>query len=694
MTANCEVLQGSDSGWRLANQVVELVCRAGQDGLVPLSMRDLRSGAVWQMVEGSRWPWLTFDSMDSKPPLQASEFHFNSCQWERQSGGVRFAIGYTLGDENGPRLLEMVWLADDLPVFRRWSELTNSGSQPFVLENFLLIDLAVREDLARSPVELFYVDAFAGHRRDNWEPGDMNFAIHAPKLGAGGAFRLEMGAYRAQCSWLAVRRASQAGIFLGLEYGGAADLRAYDIQRVAVGDTWAARAAIGSGLRLAAIPSGKTNVIIQPGETWCSPGAFWGLFEGDWDEAANLTHTFVEAYLTPPWPDERFPFVELNTWGYAFDLTPDQAWRILQTASEIGAEVFDADYGWMERVGDWQAIERNFPPLLALSNRAHDLGLLFGLWMSFANAHPDSRVAREHSDWLAWPDSWGSFGTRALCLANHETYDWVYEQVRSVIREYRVDHFKFDFEVISPCTNPAHSHPPDPAGYHSSQAFRSILRRLREEYPQIIIESCAGGGRLMTYEMVTLADTSITSDGGVLRDALARRSAIYGASYPFPLRYCDNYMEESPSDLACHSSMIGGPWIVMDRAVEWSEDQKACVKRNVALYKRIRRLFRTGRVYHLRPPDGRYGDALQIQVPSGSGVVYLFQPVLAEEDQLHVALRGLDAEQVYRLTSSRKLGESETFAGHLLLSAGITCHLNPGESEIIEIEPVATDQPG
>jgi alpha-galactosidase len=685
VTAFCEVLEGAGSSWRLANPAGEIILRAGTRGLEPRSMKDPAGGAAWTFAEGSAWPWLKLGAPDSGD----AEWRFVGCAWEKQDGGLCLRASFHLGGDTATILVECVWMADELPVWRRWSELTNPGgpgSQPVRVESCLVLDLALQEDLARDALELFYVDAFAGHRKDNWEPGDMNFATHSARPGAGGALRLEMGAYQPQCSWLALRRRSSAGIFMGLEYGGGVDLRAYDIQRTTLGSSWATRAPLGAGMRLAAIPTAKINAVIEPGETWHSPAAFWGLFRGDWDAAANLTHAFVEAHLAPPWPGEHFPFVELNTWAYAFDLTPAQAWRCLETAAQIGAEVFDADYGWMERVGDWQAVERNFPPLRAMSDRAHALGLKFGLWMSFANAHPDSAVAQEHPDWLAWPDAWGSFSTRALCVANPPTREWVCGQAIRVNREYGVDYFKFDFEVISPCTHPDHNHPPDPGGYHSLQGFNAILARLRREFPGLVIESCAGGGRLMSYDMVRLADTSITSDGGVLRDALARRAALYGASYPFPLRYCDNYMEEAPSDLACHASMIGGPWIIMDRAAEWTPEQTACARRSIALYKRIRPLFREGSVYHLRPPDGCHADALQVQSSLGRGVVYLFQPPLAEAGELNIALRGLDPQRRYRLRSSRSPDASESFSGQSLMEGGLTRELAAGESEIIEIE--------
>jgi hypothetical protein len=685
MSAACS-FDPSGHAWRLSNDRLEIHLAAGPGGLELAHARRLPDGHAWRGANGASWPWLQLGGI----PL--AELRFVDWRIEDAAGGLRLEVTFQPAGRADISLVAALWLSGDLPLCRQWCELTNHGA-PLRVENCLLIDLALDHDLAGAPLELFSVDAFAGHRRDRWEPGDKNFACRTERLDAGGAARYAMGAYQERCSWLAARLPGGEGLFLGLEYGGAAELRAYDIQRTAVGAVWASTRPLGPGLRLAAQPAAEINVPVETGESWRSPAAFWGTFSGDWDEAAHLTHQTVEGCLAPPHPGEHFPPAALNTWGYAFDLTPADAWRCLEIAAEIGAEEFDADYGWFERVGDWTPVERNFPPLAELSARVHQRGLKFGLWMSFANADPASAVAREHPEWLCAPDPWGSFRTRALCLGNADTRAWVTAQVLAVVRSYGVDHLKFDFEVITPCTHPGHSHPPDPAGYHSLQGFNQVLRALRAEFPGLVIESCAGGGRLMTYETVQLADTSITSDGGVLRDPLARRSALYGASYPFPLRYCDNYMEEPPSDLACHSSMIGGPWILMDRADRWTAEQTACATRNIRLYKRIRPLFHGGYVHHLRPPDGIHADALQVQHPGGKGLLFLFQPLQARPGPVQVCLKGLDPLRDYRLTSSRGVSagrgdEVGRASGARWMESGLTRSLMPGESEIIEIEPL------
>jgi hypothetical protein len=580
---------------------------------------------------------------------------------------------------------ESIWVATDMPVLRRWVTVHNEGRAEVEVKRYHLIDLALDYDLTVAPVDLFSVDAFAGHRKDRWEPGDANFALREESVGPGQAVRFGVGAYQERCAWLALGR-DGTGVAVGLEYDGAAEFRVFDAARSAGAGSWGKQESSKRGVRLAGAPIEDVNMRLAPGEEWRSPAAFVAVFEGGWDGAAQVTHALVERHLAPAVPDKDFPYVMFNSWGYAFDVDPGSLLRCLDLAAEIGVEVFVADYGWARDVGDWVAVGDKMPPLPELRRLVHERGMKLGAWMGFANAGVNAPVVVEHPEWCAYPNDWGSFKSRALCLAEPAAREWVTAEVIRVVGEYGIDYLVHDFELITPCTHPAHGHPPDPGGYHSAMGYNEVLRRVRREHPRLVIENCQGGGRLMTYAMVQLHDTSITSDGPVLRDALARRQALYGASYPFPLRYCDNYMEERPTDMACHSSMIGGPWILMDQMTAWNEDDVATAKRNVALYKRIRGRFRDASVFHLRRPDGVIWDGLQVhQAGSDSGVVFLFQP--GADGEVVAKLRGLERGKVYRVTSGVS-GESWDVAGEVLMGEGLRRVIGAGTSDILILDPV------
>lgn len=692
MRPSIERIEGEQPIWRLLNESIELYVTANPHGLSMVTMRDIAANNTWLSSEGHPLLYLSLNQ-----PERIVLDSWQMRDWHVTQDGEAVQLDVELMAEvAGSRLalVESLWLAPGLPVMRHWVTLRNESTQSVRVEGYHLLDLVLNHDVIQDPLHLFYVDVFAGHRRDRWEPGDLNFDTHEQLFEAGGAVRLAMGAYQQQCSWLAIRRTDRAGIVVGLEYDGAAEMRVFDAGRVAGGQHWCANGVIGQGVRLAAMPADPLNVEVPPGERWQSPAVFWAMFASDstddWDSATHVTHEFVERYLAPAWPDEQFPYVVFNSWGYGFNLTRDALLRCLDVAAEIGVEMFDADYGWQRALGDWVPVDKHMPMLGDLSRMVHERGMKFGVWMAFANADPGVPLLDEHPDWVAYPDDWGSFRSRALCLANPETRDWVTEQAIRLVGEYKIDYLKHDFELITPCTSPNHNHPPDPSGYHSAMGYQEVLRRLRQAHPHLLIENCQGGGRAMTFDMVKWHDASISSDGPVLSHAFSRRKALYGMSYVFPLRYCANYMEERPTDYACQSSMIGGPWILMDRASEWTAEDIASARRNVALYKQIRPLFRGGRVYHLRAPAEASCDALQVQHLGGQGVLLLFHPHSTQATpgwQLHVVLKGLDVAHSYRLHSSLG-GESWRVGGALLMKEGLKRALKPGQSEVILLEQI------
>jgi hypothetical protein len=679
----------SEPRWRLTAGATEAELVLGPAGLSLAALTDGRSGVSPRFVE--RHPMTVLSLAGER--LGARQWRLRSWDAEEADRSILLRIGLEVTVAGGAlALTEAVWLAADLPVLRRWVEVSNEGETSLTIERYHLLDLGLDRDPAVTPLDLLTVDAFAGHRWDRWEPGDANFAVHERRLRPGEAARFSVGAYQQGCSWLALA-GDGVGAAVGLEYDGAAQFRVFDAARTAGAASWGTAVEAPTGVRLVADTADAINVRLEPGEAWRSPAAFVALFAGDWDDAAHVTHALVERHLAPPPPDDDFPYVIFNSWGYAWDIDPQRLLACLDLAAEIGVEVFVADYGWARDVGDWVPVGDRMPPLPDLAPLVRERGMKLGAWMGFANAAPTAPVLVEHPEWRAYPNDWGSFKSRALCLAEPAVRDWAAAEVVRVVGDHDLDYLVHDFEPITPCTHPAHRHPPDPAGYHSAAGYNEVLRRVRAAHPHLVIENCEGGGRVMTYAMVQLHDTSITSDGPVLRDALARRQALYGATYPFPLRYCDNYMEERPTDVACHSSMIGGPWILMDQLTAWSPAEVETARRNVALYKRIRPRFRDARVYHLRRPDGAAWDALQVHQPSTDrGVLFLFQPPAATSDQATPTLRGLDPTRLYRL-SSQMIEETWTVSGADLAREGLVRSMEPGSSDVILVDP-ASDAAG
>src|SRR5687768_7032391 len=201
-----------EARWRLTAGSAEVDLAIGPAGLSLVSLRDREGGLGWRLVEGQ--PATVFALAGER--LGARGWRLRSWDAEEDDRHVVLRVVLEADGEGGRLVLtEAVWLAADLPVLRRWVELRNEGAAPLTIERYHLLNLALDQDPAVTPLEVCTVDAFAGHRLDRWEPGDANFALQTRRLGPGEAVRYGVGAYQQACSWLALA-GETAGLAVGL----------------------------------------------------------------------------------------------------------------------------------------------------------------------------------------------------------------------------------------------------------------------------------------------------------------------------------------------------------------------------------------------------------------------------------------------------------------------------------------------
>ena len=120
-------------------------------------------------------------------------------------------------------------------------------------------------------------------------------------------------------------------------------------------------------------------------------------------------------------------------------------------------DLFQIDDGFETFVGDWLDVDPvKFPNgLKPIVDRIHEKGMMAGIWLSPFVAENDSKLMREHPDWIAHDKNddfiyagcnWS--GDAALDINNPEALDYV----RRVLRHYvdlGFDFFKLDFLYAS-----------------------------------------------------------------------------------------------------------------------------------------------------------------------------------------------------------------------------------------------------
>jgi len=327
--------------------------------------------------------------------------------------------------------------------------------------------------------------------------------------------------------------------------------------------------------------------------------------------------------------DPQFPCLVANSWGVLEDTSTERILGMMDATSGIGAEVFVVDKGWERLVGDWRVNDRFPSGLRWLSDQARDRGMGFGVWCGFGNADPRSPVALEHPDWLAtWRGDLPrlSFDNAALCLGHDPARDWVLDELRAMVTGFRLTWLIHDFESIARCDRDDHSHDSG-AGEHAAEAaWHHILRSLRGEFPQLVLENCWNGSRPLDLAMVRSHHTTITEDHCLAHwNSLAK----VGLGRYLPLDWQSAYMgaEDLSPRARIAPYVIGGPWVLMDDPATWSDATRETLAAAAAAYRRWRRVLRTATV--CRPEvDREHYDAVQatagqtvllaVSLPAGS----------------------------------------------------------------------------
>jgi alpha-galactosidase len=579
-----------------------------------------------------------------------------------------------------------------LPVIRQWTTVANTGTAPLVLrriDSFRLRLAPTADDL-----ELSWLNNYCrGLKPSPAHP------VHRRTVGTNIRHHVETGPYSPDCAWFTLEIPdASAGLTGGWEWSGPV--------KVGFGD-WEGPCLVNGGLD----PEGMEE-LLAPGASFRAPAGWYGFHTGGIEGAARLAAAFTVAVsdCTPPrhdWPwlgyctwsdaldGEKSPFVEKgsNPWF------PSEANVLSQVeaAAEAGFDHFILDYGWFPRVGDWWCDLDRFPGgPKRIARAVKDHGMRLGIWMGFGSTDPAATVAREHPDWLATyggkpiPDAFPIrcsaqvWNTRVLCLGHRPVVDWIVEQATRVVEEFELDWFKHDFDTLTLCRSADHTHTPGDGRIAGTEGYYGILDTLHRRFPDLILDNWESDSALPDHGMMARHHVHLIGD---TYSSFLLRQMFYGASRLFPHDRLHRYLRLEDSDVdmrtALRSAMIGGPLTMLSDPRKWSSSRRRVFAREMSLHRRVRELFRDGRMHALlgRPTE-RGWDAFQFQA-GPRGVIYVFRNGSPDEE-VRLRPRDLAPAARWRIVDT-DTGGVRTATGARLTRDGIAVRLPRGGSGVLEI---------
>ncbi|MBR5042170.1 MAG: sigma-70 family RNA polymerase sigma factor [Bacteroidales bacterium] len=459
-------------------------------------------------------------------------------------------------------------------------------------------------------------------------------------------------------------------------------------------------------------PTGAEYTLAK-GATFVTPDMVWTYSTAGAGQASRNLHDWARNYGM--FDAAMHCPTLLNSWeGAYFDFNTKTLIDMIDDAASMGLEMFVLDDGWFANgeyardsdkagLGDWELNTKKIPEGIGyLADYAHSKGLKFGIWIEPEMVNPKSNLYEKHPEWVVVEKGREAYPARnqlLLDLSNPKVQDFVFDVFDRTMQLGDIDYIKWDcnrhvFNVGST--------------YECAQSnfwvdyingYYDVLRRLREKYPKVLLQSCSSGGGRMDYGVLRWANEVWTSDN---TEAYCRAFMQYGASLIYPVQILGSHISASPNHqtgriipLKFRCDMAATARLGMEIQPKLlNEQEKAYVRKYLATYKQYRDIVFDGDLYRISSPyEGGYYALAYVSKDKSRAVFFAF--CLEYEGRSVVPkfrIDGLDSSARYKVTELAPVrksfwGDGKEFGGDWLASSGVNLDLKtPYQSTVLLLE--------
>ncbi len=413
--------------------------------------------------------------------------------------------------------------------------------------------------------------------------------------------------------------------------------------------------------------------LAQGGGEFSTPEAVIGYSDAGMGALSDAFHgLFRDRLARGVWRDRPRPVLVNNWEGTYFDFDEERLLAIAAVARDLGIELFVLDDGWFgardddtSSLGDWFVDRRKLPDGIdGLARKVEALGLRFGLWIEPEMVSRRSRLFEAHPDWaIGVPGRTRTEGRQqyVLDMSRPEVVDHLAGVLSDVLRSAPITYVKWDMNryITEPYSAAL------PADRQAEFFHRYILgvyelyRRLTDSFPEILFESCAGGGGRFDAGLLAFAPQGWTSDD---TDAIERSRIQWGTSLAYPLSAMGAHVSAVPNHqtgrltpLATRAAVafFGVFGYELDTTA-LSPGERREIADQVAFYTAHREVFQRGRFVRLRSPfdgDGNEAAWMCVSDDARHAVAGFYQALnRPAPGPQRLRLRGLDASMDYRVS--------------------------------------------
>ena len=420
------------------------------------------------------------------------------------------------------------------------------------------------------------------------------------------------------------------------------------------------------------------NFELKSGETFTTPELAMVYSDSGFEKMSHRFHKAIRNNLCRGKYKTATRPVLINNWeGTYFDFDGDKLVSMAKDASELGVELFVMDDGWFGKrdndcsgLGDWKTNEKKLGGTLAnLAKRINETGMKFGIWFEPECISEDSDLYREHPDYaFKMPNRKPSESRNQLVLdmSRKEVRDNIYDQLSAILNSANISYVKWDFNRhISDLYSVAL--PKDRQGevfHRYILGLYELLERITTSFPDVLFESCSGGGGRFDCGMLYYMPQVWTSDN---TDAIDRLYIQYGTSFAYPISAmgshvstCPNHGNARITPLATRGTVayFGTYGIELD-INKMTSEEKAEIKRQIVEFKKYYSLIQNGDYYRLQSPYEQDKFHCTWEVARADGSEALVATVRHRIEANYVSeiikFKGLIPDKLYKVNGKEKL---------------------------------------
>ncbi|SES03125.1 alpha-galactosidase [Propionibacterium cyclohexanicum] len=437
---------------------------------------------------------------------------------------------------------------------------------------------------------------------------------------------------------------------------------------------------------------------LGPGEQFDAPEAICSVSQRGFNELSQRLHAFMTDCLVPA----RFARAErpvvINSWESAYFAFDGRSLLALaQRAARVGVELFVLDDGWFgarrddvsTAMGDWFPNEPKLGGSLdELIGKIRDLGLDFGLWFEPEMVAEDSELFRTHPDWRMEVPGHEPQRIRseyALDLTRREVQDHLIATLGGLLDRYEISYVKWDMnrnltDLYSSSLPPDRQ---DEVAHRYILGVYRVLEALTRRHPDVLFESCAGGGGRFDAGMLAYTNQTWASDD---TDAIARLRTQEGFSYVFPPSSMSCHVSAAPNHQLGRTTPMSTRLAVAQQGVlgyelnltELDDAALAQVKDDIASYKARRAVLQFG--VHSRLTTTEPGNEFAWQKTLDDRVIVTFVRVLARPNTVPKRLLLVDLDP----TGNYRDEHGQVHTGSELMNIGLPlCSLSGDFASIV-----------